>query len=358
MPTRLDRLRHQLQKKNLSALLISNDQNRRYITSFTGSAGFVLVTAKDAILLTDSRYTEQATEQAQGFDVRLIAPPFNEMLVTLCKDLGVSTLSVEAANLTVATFNRMQEKAADAGIVLNPVEDVVEPIRMVKDAGELAALERAIKIGDAAVVAATKYLKPGMTEKEVAWYLEKFMRENGAEAMAFEVIVASGPRSAMPHARPSDRIIEPGDPIVMDLGAVVDGYHGDLTRTVCYGQPSDEYLGIWGIVLAAQKEAERRVKPGMTGGEVDAFSRDLIDQAGYRDKFGHSLGHGVGLEIHEGPWVRDKGDGVLEPGMVFSVEPGIYLPGEFGVRIEDLVVLEADGCRVLSASPKTPTIVE
>lgn len=353
MLSRVKRLRARLADEGLPALLISNDTNRRYISGFTGSAGFLLVTADNALLLTDFRYTEQAAEQAPEFDVRLLQRGLLREFEGLQKELGLTRLGFESTHITYRQYQDMSGAASAAGIDLSPVENIVEPLRAVKDPDEIAAIERAVAIADMAVEQVSAAISPGQTELDVAWQIEKTMREAGAEGMAFEVIVGSGPRGAMPHARPTDRKIAAGEPIVLDLGCIVDGYRSDLTRTVCIGTPDQKYLDVWNLVLHAQREAETKAKPGMKAGEVDKIARDIIAEAGYGECFGHSLGHGIGLETHEGPFVRSGGEEILREGMVFSVEPGVYLPGEFGVRIEDLVILDSVGAQVLSKAKKT-----
>jgi Xaa-Pro aminopeptidase len=352
MSDRLERVRARMAEQELPALLVSGVENRRYLSGFTGSAGHLLVTPRHAVLLTDFRYIEQATEEAPNFVVRKLEHGLVKELPALARDYGLSRLGFEASALTYAQWEQLQAAAKEIGLELTPTKDLVEPIRMVKDHHELAAIERAVAIADAAVVAVSEWIRPGMTETEVAWELEKRMREAGAEGLAFDVIVGSGPRGALPHAHPTSKRIEMGEPIVLDLGCVVAGYRSDLTRTICLGEPDPFYLEIYDIVLRAQRAALEQIRPGMQGGEADKIARDLIAAAGYGELFGHSLGHGIGLQTHEGPFLRRDGEDRLEVGMVFSVEPGIYLPGKFGVRIEDLVVLDEHGVRVLSQAPK------
>jgi len=234
---------------------------------------------------------------------------------------------------------------------------VVEEMRAVKDEDELATLRQAIALGDAAYAHIADFMQPGMTERQVAWELESFMRTHGAEKLAFEVIVAAGPNGAMPHAHPTDRVIQAGEPVVMDLGTAVDGYCSDLTRTVVLSEADGRYQEVYEVVLQAQQAALRGIRPGMRGQEADAIAREVIAEAGYGDAFGHGLGHGVGLVVHERPRLGRLSDkDVLQSGMVFSVEPGIYLPGEFGVRLEDLVLLREDGPEVLSQAAKEPIL--
>ncbi|MCS6800508.1 MAG: aminopeptidase P family protein [Chloroflexota bacterium] len=356
MSDRVERVRAILAARSLPAILISSAENRRYLSGFTGSAGHLLITPTEAVLLTDFRYVEQAAEEAPHFVVRKLENGLLKELPALKSDFGLTQLGFEAGALTYLQWEQLQAAAAEAGIELVPTKEIVEPVRMIKDREELNAIERAVAIADAAVEAVAAWLRPGVTELEVAWELEKRMREAGAEGLAFSVIVGSGARGALPHAQPTRKRIEAGEPIVLDLGCIVDGYRSDLTRTFCLGEPDPYYLEIYDIVLRAQQAAEAGIRPGMKGGEADKIARDLIAEAGYGDQFGHSLGHGIGLQTHEGPLVRRESEDVLQPGMVFSVEPGIYLPGKFGVRIEDLVVLEEEGVRVLSKAPKEPAI--
>jgi len=234
-----------------------------------------------------------------------------------------------------------------------PVDRIVDELRIIKDAAELAQLHVAIDVLDRCLADVLRRIEPGLTERQVARQVELYLLEH-ADGTSFPSIVASGPNASIPHAVPSDRRIQAGEVLKIDIGARAGGYCSDMTRTVCLGPPSDPKLAeVHAIVLEAQARAERLLKPGMTGREGDALARDVIAQAGYGDAFTHSLGHGIGLEVHEPPWLsQTRGDEVLQPGMVFSVEPGIYVPGWGGVRIEDLVVLEPDGARVLCTSPR------
>jgi Xaa-Pro aminopeptidase len=229
---------------------------------------------------------------------------------------------------------------------------MVGTLRLIKDEHELAEIRKAVVIADEACDYIRDVVQTGMSEKEVAWELESYIRTNGAEAVAFNIIVAAGPNGAKPHAVPQDRQIKGGEPIVMDLGARLDGYHSDLTRTICLGEPPGQLREIHGIVLQAQLAAEEQAKPGMTGREIDAIARDVIAKAGYEEQFGHGLGHGVGLAVHEGPRLSLQSEHVLKPGMLCTIEPGIYLTGWGGVRIEDIVLFKEDGVEVLSKARK------
>jgi Xaa-Pro aminopeptidase len=263
-------------------------------------------------------------------------------------DHGIKNVGCESTHLSCAQFRELKRP----GIHWHALKDTVEKIRMVKDPGELAAIKRAIAISDTACEHIRQILRPGITEKEVAWELESHMRTHGAEALAFPIIAGSGPNGAKPHAVLQDRKLQAGEAIVMDFGARVDGYHSDITRTLCVGKPSQALQDIYDTVLRAQLEAERGGRAGMQGREVDAIARKVIGAAGHADHFGHGLGHGVGLAIHEGPGVGSRSTNKLEPGMVCTIEPGIYLPGVAGVRIEDMVLVEEDGLQVLTHARK------
>jgi Xaa-Pro aminopeptidase len=270
--------------------------------------------------------------------------------------MGVQRLGFEGHDLTVATHTALAKVIEDSngsgGHELVPVDGVVEKLRAFKDPEELSLLTRAVEIADQALDRVAPTIAPGVLEKDVAWELEKSMREAGAEAISFDIIVGAGPNGALPHHRAGETVIADGAPVVIDMGATYEGYCSDLTRTVFVGEPDDKFREVYGTVLKAQLEAEERVRPGMTGAETDAISREIISDAGYGDNFGHSLGHGVGLAVHESPGVGPRSEDPLENGMVFTLEPGIYLSGWGGVRIEDMVVLENGRARVLSRAHK------
>ena len=347
---RLEQLRRSLTEQELDAILISQPENRRYLSGFTGSAGFLLITAQEAILATDFRYYEQVGREAPNFQLAKIKTRFEDLLPDLLAELGIRRLGFESEHATVYQLHRWSE--ATSSVEWLPQRQAVERIRAVKDEAELQALRRSVALTDAAFAHLLDVLEPGMTEEEAAWQIEVYMRTHGASKVAFNLIVAAGPNGALPHASASKHPIAEGEPIVMDIGCVVDGYCSDMTRTICLGQPDSRYLEVWQIVHRAQETAEANLRAGMTGIEADALARDVIERAGYGDNFGHGLGHGVGLAVHEMPWASPRNDNVLEAGMVLTVEPGIYLPGEFGVRIEDLVIIREEGVEVLTQSPK------
>jgi Xaa-Pro aminopeptidase len=354
---RLTTLRQRLSDEKLDGILITNAANRRYVSRFTGTAGTVLVSQDHALLATDFRYYEQVKKQAPDFELAHVETRFADLLPVLVGLTGCRRLGFESEDVTFALHQQLSE-ALPVGVELVPTKEIVEEMRAEKETSELARLQEAIDLTDAAYDHIAKTMQPGMTEREVGWELESFLRTHGAEQVAF-MQVGSGPHGAMPHAILSDRKIAAGVPVVIDMGAVVGGYHSDLTRTIALGEGTEQYLEVYKIVRQAHEAAVQSIRPGMTGKEADAFAREVIEQAGYGDKFGHGLGHGVGLAIHEKPWLsrrRDGGKDRLREGMVFTIEPGIYLPGEFGVRLEDIVILRKDGAQPLSKAAKEPVI--
>jgi Xaa-Pro aminopeptidase len=351
---RLTKLRAILPEHDIDAILISQPENRRYLSGFTGSAGVLVITAERAVIATDFRYYEQVGRQAPDFELAKITDRLPDLLPEVLADLGVKRLGFESQNVTVEQLNTLSK--ATEGVEWLPLENAVEKIRAVKDQGEIDALRRSAALNDAAFTHLLEVIKPGMTEREAAWEIEVYMRSHGASKVAFDLIVAAGPNGALPHARPGDQAIQPGAPVVVDIGCVLDGYCSDMTRTFCLGEPSSRYLEVWNLVLQAQEAAKAVVRAGATGVEADAAARDLIAEAGYGDYFGHGLGHGVGLAVHEGPRAGRLSEDTFQAGMSLTIEPGIYLPGEFGVRIEDLVIIDQDGIEILSNTPKRPVV--
>ena len=358
MSTHLQRLRARMAELPVDAMLVTQAENRRYVSGFTGSTGTLLVTGKHALFITDFRYYEQVGQQCPEFTLVKQPRTFKEALREAVQAAQVKNLSFESQDVTVWRYQDMRDALAGEGdkliAELTPTADVVEPLRAVKDEQEIGAIARAAEITDMALAQALPFFKPGMTERQAAWEIERRMREMGSPAVAFELIVASGPNSALPHARPSDRLLQNGEPIVIDIGASMNGYCSDMTRTICLGEPTAKYREIYGIVLKAQSAALASIKAGQNGKDMDAVARDIISDAGYGPQFGHSLGHGVGLQVHEQPRLSHllANPQPLVPGNVVSVEPGIYLPGWGGVRIEDLVVVTESGLRNLVSSPK------
>lgn len=350
---RLDNLRAAIEEKGLDGLLVSDGDNRRYLSGFVGSAGYLFVTGEGAVLATDFRYTEQAAEQAPDYRVDRISGKL-DWLPELCTEFGVEKLGFEADNITVSQFERFKQTLSDKGTetALKATSGLTLELRAVKDEHELGLLSRAIEIGDQAFDEVSAQISPGMTEAEVAERIERAVKSRGAESISFETIVATGPNAARPHHRAGDTVIREGQTIVIDMGALYQGYCSDLTRTIVLGEADDKTKRVYDVVLSAQLAAIEMVEAGMTGSEADILARKVIQETGHGDDFGHSLGHGVGLQVHENPGVGPTSKGELKDGMVFTIEPGIYLPGWGGVRIEDIVVLEQRKARVLSKALK------
>ena len=355
MKERVEGLVAQLQEKELDGVLISAPENRRYLSGFSGSAGYLFITKANAILATDSRYTEQATNQSPYFDVRQVKGGWG-WLIDEMKSFGVKKVGFESQDMTVGTYNSLIDAikgdSALGDVSMVPAAGLAENQRIIKDKEELQMLQLAIDAADKAMDQVCPNITPGMTEREVAWKMEMAMRDFGADAISFDTIVAAGPNGAMAHHQPSDYVIKQSDPIVIDMGAKVGGYCSDLSRSIAVGEPDETFNKIYDTVLGAQLTAINTVKIGMTGEETDNLSRDVIVQAGYGDNFGHSLGHGVGLVIHENPRVGPRSPDVLELNTVFTVEPGIYLSGWGGIRIEDIVILGENGAVPMSKARK------
>lgn len=354
---RVQKLRELLQSQNVAGMLITDATNRRYITGFTGTSGLALITQENAFLITDFRYVTQASEQAPHFELVDHSGSIWQAVADICRDVGITELAFEKQQLTVADHEMLLERMRD--VTLKPTAGLVEQLRLIKDEAELSILQQAAVIADRTYEHILTFIESGMTEREVQMELEFTMRKLGATSSSFDIIVASGKRSALPHGVASDKRIEEGDFVTMDFGALYQGYCSDMTRTVIVGKPTDKQREIYDIVLTAQKETLARIQPGMTGREADAIAREYIKATGYGDNFGHGTGHGIGLDIHEGPRLSFKnGETVLQPGMVVTVEPGIYVPHFGGVRIEDDVVITETGCRRLTTSAKELVILQ
>ncbi len=356
---RLERLRERLGDVGVDALLVTSLVNVRWLTGFTGSAGVLVVGSARVVLATDGRYRTQSADQVAAAGVADVV----DIAVGGLEDQAAAIVAAvspegrrvgfEATQLTVSAHEQWATRLS--GSTLVPTRGVVEDLRVAKDAGELARMERAASIADAALADVLPALsEAGMTERRFAAELDHAMRLRGAEEPAFETIVAAGERSAMPHARPGSDPIRPGDAVVVDFGAVYDGYRSDMTRTFCVGgEPAGELAVVFSLVAEAQAAGVAAVAPGVTAGAVDAVCRDRIASAGYGERFEHGTGHGVGLEIHEAPSVAPGSTAILTPGTVVTVEPGVYLPGAGGVRVEDTLVVTEVGARALTRFPKS-----
>lgn len=355
--TRADRLVAKLDEREVDALLVTNLVNVRYLTGYTGSNGVALVGVHDLrTFVTDFRYVTQAGQQVHGFERRIGENDLlDEALAALPQ--GDLRLGVEDQHMSVRTFDRVRE-VLPASVELVPAGGGVEQLRTVKDTGEVARIRAAAELADAALEATLRGGLAGRTEREVALALEAQIRDLGAERPSFGTIVASGAHGALPHAVPRDVAIAAGDLVTIDWGAQLDGYCSDCTRTFAAGaEPSEAAREVYELVLRAQLAGLAAIVPGVSGRDADAAARAVIEGAGHGDRFGHGLGHGVGLEIHEAPRLSKTSHAVLAPGQVVTVEPGVYVPGELGVRIEDLVLVTDDGCERLNTLPKDLQVI-
>lgn len=363
-----------LNSLNAQVILITDPYNLRYYTGFRGGEGVAFISDKEKVLITDSRYTEAAKEDIAGYGSDFMVIEFNaanpkykilaELFLGIDEDIQVA---FEDKSLTVADyqaltkgisdafkkyFSEYEEKLRKQHMGWLPVGDVLDKGRIIKTPEEIELLTEAEHIGDMAFDDILGILKPGMTELEVAAELEYSMKKHGAEGFSFDTIAASGINSSMPHAIPSEKKLASGEFITMDFGCIYKGYCSDMTRTVCIGKADDEMKKVYNIVLSAQLKVLDELRPGMQCCEVDAIARDYIKAQGYGDFFGHGLGHGVGLYIHESPAFNTRDKSIVKPNMIETDEPGIYLPGRFGVRIEDMILITEDGAVPLANSPK------
>ncbi len=355
---RLEKLRQKMEQEKLAGLLITQPENRRYLSDFSGSSAVLIITKERQVLATDGRYYEQVREQCPAWELAEVGYFFVENLLELLRqlELGGRSVGFEAEHVTVAMLHKW-EQAIKGQLVLVHTKRWVESLRMQKDEHEIAALRKAIALADETLAHIITWMQPGMTEKQVAWELESYMRTHGASAISFAPIVASGPNGAKPHATPSERVLQIGEPVILDFGCIVDDYCSDLSRTVCLGEPTDDrYLKVWQTVYQAQQAAFGRAKAGMTGQAVDKLARDVIVEAGFKDNFGHGLGHSVGLVVHENPRFSFAYPEEIPLGATVTVEPGIYLPDWGGVRLEDIVWVQEHGVEVLSSATKEPII--
>jgi Xaa-Pro aminopeptidase len=352
---RRSRLVERLAELEAEAMLVTRLPNVRYLTGFTGSNGQLLVTTSAGAFFTDSRYEEQSRYEVPDLERTVYRRAFIGPFAEACRAGSIRRVVIEAAGLTYKTYREL----ADAdGVELVPSEDLVERLRWSKDREELRLIERAQELTDEAFDRVVPKLAEGNTEARTAFELEVAMREAGADAVAFDTIVAFGENAAEPHHRPTDRVLRRGDLVKMDFGCLVAGYHSDMTRTVAFGDPGPELREVSDVVREAQAAGRAAVRAGVTASEADEAARRVIREAGYGERFGHSLGHGVGLEIHEGPTLRVGSDDRVPEGAVVTVEPGIYLPGRGGVRIEDMVEVTRDGSRALPRTTRDLLVLE
>lgn len=352
---RLQNLRKKMKLKNTDAVLITKRENYIYMSGFTGTSAVLFITESRAVLLTDFRYVEQASTQAPEYEVIKYTGSYMNELNDLVGKEHVERLSFEDGHLTFAEYSEYLEKLKISEFL--PLGGAVEELRRIKDESEIVRIKKAVSIADDVFKHILSFIKPGVAEVELAAEMEYFMKRQGAVGPSFDTIVASGKRSSMPHGVASEKKIEAGDVITMDYGALYNGYCSDITRTVFLGKPDSELERIYKIVLGAQLRGLEVVKRDSAGREVDSIVRTVIVEAGFGDNFGHGLGHGVGLEIHEEPMLSMRGNIDLKDGMVVTVEPGIYVKGLGGVRIEDMLVVNGDTPHILTTASKEMIIL-
>ncbi len=353
--TRQKNSRRILDSCPLDGVLFVGLENIRYLCGFTGSDGAFVITREDSFFLTDSRYWTQADEEVKGARIIHYKKKM-EGIFSLLSDLNLAEIGFESASLSFSAYQFLSERFAGKARLV-PLENDLRNLRAVKDPQELNLIRKAIDISSNAFSMATEMLKEGVVEREVALEMESLMKRGGAEAMGFDIILASGKRSALPHGKASDKRIEKGDFILIDFGSGFQGYHSDQTRTVVCGSPSPEQHKIYQIVQEAHDKAIEKVRPGARIGEVDGAARDHIRNQGYGEYFGHGTGHGIGLAVHEDPAINPENHDLLQEGMIFTVEPGIYLPDWGGVRIEDMVLVTAHGADVLTHLPRELKVI-
>ena len=345
---KLTKVREILKQQNLDAIVILSDYNRRYLSGFTGTSGALVITSTQNQLITDFRYIEQATNQATNFEIVNRSAGLIDEIKSIITKLNLQRVGFEGHLISYDTYQSLNETSA----TFISIGEVIEEIRQIKSPDEIEKIKHAAKIVDDTYNYILEVAKAGMTEKELKALLESKMLHLGAEGPSFDTIVASGYRGALPHGVASDKVIEQGDMITLDFGAYYEGYCSDITRTFAIGEPDPKMKEIYNIVLESQIKAINEIKPGMTVQEADALSRDYIDAHGYGKEFGHSLGHGIGLDIHEGPLLSKNAEGTIQVNNCVTIEPGIYVDGLGGVRIEDDILITENGREVFTKCTK------
>lgn len=338
-----ERIKKILEELSIDGVLVSNGYNMRYLSGFSGATGYVYISKNRQIIFTDFRYTIQATNESKGFDVVEVSAnrDYSKVINEYIEEDHIETLGYEDEDMLCSSYYRLKEQLKVKELL--PVHSALTDLRRIKNQEELDNIRQAEAIGDIAFTKILDIIKPGMTELEVAAHLEFIMKTNGASGLSFDSIIASGINSSMPHATPSNKMIEVGDFLTMDFGCIYNGYCSDMTRTIVVGKATEEQKNIYNTVLKAQLAALDNIKAGCYGKDIDKIARDIIDQAGYAGCFGHGLGHSVGLEIHEDPRFSVVETGIIESNVIMTVEPGIYIKDFGGVRIEDLIVVKEDG---------------
>lgn len=354
MQERLQHLQEQMKKGPAEAVLITSPANRFYLSGFDGSHGALLIGPGEAYLFTDFRYTEQAEKQAPHFSIRPWKAKLSEALAPCIDEAGWSSLGFEEEQVAYTLYRELEQGLS---LDLVPLKGLVEGLRMVKSEAEAAVLRRGAAIMDGAFEFLLNMARPGMTEQEVALELEYYLRRRGSTETLFRYIVASGERGSMPHGIASQKPLRSGELVTVDFTGTFDHYATDMTRTIALGEPGPRAREIYEVVRRAQQQARERIKPGMTGKEADALAREPIREAGFGEYFGHGMGHGLGLEVHEQPTLSPRGETVLLPGMAVTIEPGIYIPGWGGVRIEDMVLITPGGAESLTCCARELIVI-
>lgn len=354
---RIEKLRAIMREMRIDSFFITIEENRRYLSGFKGedtqfdeSAGALLICFDKLFLLTDSRFEEQARNEAPLFEPRIYKAGIYKTLSEILKDEKLFQTGFESLRMSVKQYNELTAAISESRINLVPFEGLVESIRIIKDEEEISLMRKALHISEKVFKDLIPQIVPGVSEKEMAWELEKNLRVAGAEALSFPVIAASGQNASLPHAIPSERRINNNEGFLFDWGIKLHGYCSDITRTIFIGNPDEEFKKVFMTVFEAQQKAQEAIRAGASGMDIDAIAREHIESSRYKGRFGHSLGHGVGLAIHESPRLSPIKDFKLEEGMVVTVEPGIYIPGWGGVRLENMVVVRKDGYEVLNST--------
>lgn len=355
---RIEKLLNILQDQNLDGILLIKDANLRYLSGFTGSESYIVISKKGKVFITDSRYTEQAEQECPGFEIikwRLPNPDLPETIKSVCDRFDIKKLGFEKDCVSFSLYEKLRNGLGDVELV--GTTRLVEKLRSVKDKDEIERIKKAAEITDKAFDEVLNFIKPGVTERDIERELAYFIRKIGADDIGFPIIVASGENSSKPHAVPSNRPVKVGDFITVDVGSMYNGYRSDMTRTVVLGKASEEQIKIYNAVKKSQEASINIIKAGVKCKLVDKLARDVLKEEGIEGIFEYGLGHGVGLEIHEEPSMSPRSLSTLDEGSVVTVEPGIYLPGWGGVRIEDTVVVTKDGCEIITKSPKQLIVI-